>query len=92
MFIFLYFIFILCYLFDCFFFFFLGWGGGGGVDIFQTGTGFIKIENINDKCYNMGSDSITVCHASSKCNPATNDWIPLPEAANIVNSTFASFT
>ncbi|KAL5580836.1 hypothetical protein UlMin_013278 [Ulmus minor] len=47
-----------------------------------TGTGFIKVENTSDKCYNLASDSITDFHASSNSNPATNDWIP--EAANAV--------
>ncbi|PON62787.1 maternal effect embryo arrest [Trema orientale] len=49
-----------------------------------TGTGFIKVENTDEKCYNLGSDSVPGCHASSKCNPATNDWIPVPEAANMI--------
>lgn len=50
-----------------------------------TGTGFIKIDKTDEESYNLGSDSVTDCHASSNCNPATNDWIPLPEAANAIS-------
>ncbi|KAB1225777.1 hypothetical protein CJ030_MR1G005306 [Morella rubra] len=41
-----------------------------------TGTGFIKMEQSNGKCFDLASDSDTSCHASCHCNPATNDWVP----------------
>ncbi|KAE8039203.1 hypothetical protein FH972_011633 [Carpinus fangiana] len=41
-----------------------------------TGTGFIKMENADGKCFHLAPDSDTSCHASCHCNPATNDWIP----------------
>lgn len=54
---------------------------------FQTGKGFIKMDNTSGKCYNLGSDSVTDCHEHSKCNPATNDWFPAPdETANSVKN------
>ncbi|XP_057772460.1 uncharacterized protein LOC130992020 [Salvia miltiorrhiza] len=43
-----------------------------------TGTGFIKVEKTNEKDYIIASESTAECHASSKGNPATNDWIPSP--------------
>ncbi|XP_062085108.1 uncharacterized protein LOC133791201 [Humulus lupulus] len=49
-----------------------------------TGTGFIKIENTSDKNYKLEADTVTCCHASSTCNPATNDWIPVPDAADTI--------
>uniref|UniRef100_A0A803PUX3 Maternal effect embryo arrest 59 n=1 Tax=Cannabis sativa TaxID=3483 RepID=A0A803PUX3_CANSA len=45
-----------------------------------TGTGFIKVENTSDRSYNLEADTVTCCHASSTCNPATNDWTPVPNA------------
>ncbi|XP_050204022.1 uncharacterized protein LOC126654027 isoform X2 [Mercurialis annua] len=53
----------------------------------QTGTGFIKMEDANEKGFSLASDSVTSCHASSKGNPATNDWIP---AASSDTVTFPS--
>ncbi|KAL8516332.1 hypothetical protein ACS0TY_014843 [Phlomoides rotata] len=41
-----------------------------------TGTGFIKVDSTNEKGFSLAPDSSTECHASSKGNPATNDWIP----------------
>ncbi|KAA8549358.1 hypothetical protein F0562_001042 [Nyssa sinensis] len=41
-----------------------------------TGTGFIKVENTNDVCFNLAPESTTDCHAHCKGNPATNEWIP----------------
>ncbi|XP_050204021.1 uncharacterized protein LOC126654027 isoform X1 [Mercurialis annua] len=52
-----------------------------------TGTGFIKMEDANEKGFSLASDSVTSCHASSKGNPATNDWIP---AASSDTVTFPS--
>ncbi|KAJ8747690.1 hypothetical protein K2173_013141 [Erythroxylum novogranatense] len=43
-----------------------------------TGTGFIKTENANGKCFSLTPDTVTDSHASCKGNPATNDWIPAP--------------
>ncbi|KAG6411932.1 hypothetical protein SASPL_124586 [Salvia splendens] len=43
-----------------------------------TGTGFIKMENTNEKDFSIAGETTTECHASSKGNPATNDWIPSP--------------
>ncbi|XP_057953258.1 uncharacterized protein LOC131147734 [Malania oleifera] len=42
-----------------------------------TGTGFIKMENANGKCFSLAPDSATGCHGSGRGNPATNDWIPV---------------
>ena len=41
-----------------------------------TGTGFIKTENENGKCFSLALNSTDGCHDSCKGNPATNDWIP----------------
>ncbi|KAF4372206.1 hypothetical protein F8388_002212 [Cannabis sativa] len=38
------------------------------------------VENTSDRSYNLGADAVTCCHASSTCNPATNDWTPVPNA------------
>lgn len=50
-----------------------------------TGKGFIKMDD-NGKSYYIAPDSDLTHHASSKGNPATNDWIP--SADN--QETFAS--
>lgn len=42
---------------------------------FQTGTGFIKMEDPNGKCFSLAPETSS-CHESCKGNPATNDWIP----------------
>ncbi|KAJ9146755.1 hypothetical protein P3X46_028985 [Hevea brasiliensis] len=47
-----------------------------------TGTGFIKMENINGKSFSLAPDPVSCCHASCRGNPATNEWIPA--AANTV--------
>ncbi|XP_048504366.1 uncharacterized protein LOC104900015 isoform X2 [Beta vulgaris subsp. vulgaris] len=41
-----------------------------------TGKGFIKMENDNGEKYYISPDTDLTHHASSKGNPATNDWIP----------------
>ncbi|KMT05134.1 hypothetical protein BVRB_7g172830 isoform B [Beta vulgaris subsp. vulgaris] len=41
-----------------------------------TGKGFIKMENDNGEKYYISPDTDLAHHASSKGNPATNDWIP----------------
>ena len=41
-----------------------------------TGTGFIRMENADGKCFGLALDKSTSCHGSCKGNPATNDWIP----------------
>ncbi len=40
-----------------------------------TGTGFINVEK-SGKCFHIEPDNDSGCHHSSKCNPATNDWVP----------------
>ncbi|CAI9759139.1 unnamed protein product [Fraxinus pennsylvanica] len=42
----------------------------------KTGTGFINVENTNGVSFSIVPDSATESHASSRGNPATNDWIP----------------
>ncbi|KAJ4725659.1 Maternal effect embryo arrest 59 [Melia azedarach] len=42
----------------------------------MTGTGFIKMEAANAKCFSLAPDTTNTCHSSCKGNPATNDWIP----------------
>ncbi|KAG8660162.1 uncharacterized protein LOC110606385 [Manihot esculenta] len=41
-----------------------------------TGTGFIKMENANGKCFCLAPDPVSLCHPSCRGNPATNEWIP----------------
>ncbi|KAK4606712.1 hypothetical protein RGQ29_000805 [Quercus rubra] len=41
-----------------------------------TGTGFIKMGDNNGQCFHLEPESVTSCHTSCQCNPATNDWIP----------------
>ncbi|CAO2825193.1 unnamed protein product [Amaranthus hypochondriacus] len=41
-----------------------------------TGKGFIKMENENGNSYSLAPDSDLTHHASTKGNPATNEWIP----------------
>ncbi|KAL6967619.1 hypothetical protein U1Q18_045663 [Sarracenia purpurea var. burkii] len=41
-----------------------------------TGTGFIKVEDVNGVSFNLASDAATGFHGPVKGNPATNDWIP----------------
>nr|XP_043621094.1 uncharacterized protein LOC122592841 [Erigeron canadensis] len=43
-----------------------------------TGTGFIKVDGTNGAAFNLGSESENTHHASSKGNPATNEWTPAP--------------
>ncbi|KAH6765683.1 hypothetical protein C2S52_016666 [Perilla frutescens var. hirtella] len=43
-----------------------------------TGTGFIKMDNTNEKGFSLTPESTTECHESCRGNPATNDWIPAP--------------
>ncbi|KAK1588914.1 hypothetical protein Q3G72_028553 [Acer saccharum] len=50
-----------------------------------TGTGFIKMEDANCKCFGLALNTNTSCHGSCKGNPATNDWIP--SANDMVNSS-----
>ncbi|KAK4441859.1 hypothetical protein Salat_0520900 [Sesamum alatum] len=45
-----------------------------------TGTGFIKVDNINGKGLSLTPDTATECHASCRGNPATNDWTPASTA------------
>ncbi|KAL5748005.1 hypothetical protein ACOSQ2_025302 [Xanthoceras sorbifolium] len=47
-----------------------------GKEHHTTGTGFIKVENANRKCYGLALNTNTSCQESCKGNPATNDWIP----------------
>lgn len=43
----------------------------------QTGKGFIRMEDENEKPdYILTPELDLTHHASSKGNPATNDWIP----------------
>lgn len=59
---------------------------------FQTGTGFIKVENDNGRSFSLDPDSDTSCHASCKGNPATNDWIPAAlDAVKNTNRTSIHF-
>lgn len=44
--------------------------------LLQTGTGFIKVEKTDGKCFILAPDSDTSFHGSCQSNPATNDWIP----------------
>ncbi|KAL9238724.1 hypothetical protein vseg_013108 [Gypsophila vaccaria] len=41
-----------------------------------TGTGFIKVEDGSGKLYDIAPDLDYNHHASSKGNPATNEWLP----------------
>ncbi|XAR60691.1 hypothetical protein NMG60_11034166 [Bertholletia excelsa] len=41
-----------------------------------TGTGFIKVENVNGKCFSLAPEADEARHPACKGNPATNDWIP----------------
>lgn len=44
-----------------------------------TGTGFIRVDSSNTRNgFRLAPDDSAESHASSKGNPATNDWIPAP--------------
>ncbi|KAI3801476.1 hypothetical protein L1987_29581 [Smallanthus sonchifolius] len=43
-----------------------------------TGTGFIKVDGKNGTAFNLVPESDYAHHASSKGNPATNEWTPAP--------------
>lgn len=43
-----------------------------------TGTGFIKVDGTNTAAFDLGPESENFHHASSKGNPATNEWTPAP--------------
>ncbi|GLU11487.1 hypothetical protein SLE2022_282280 [Rubroshorea leprosula] len=51
-----------------------------------TGTGFINMENSNDGCFSLEPDQATESHASSRGNPATNEWIPAAAESVAFNS------
>lgn len=45
--------------------------------LFQTGTGFIRVEQPHDSPLNLpADDGAAAHHESCRGNPATNDWIP----------------
>ena len=45
--------------------------------LLQTGTGFIKMDKPTGASFELSEDpDTTERHASSKGNPATNEWIP----------------
>ncbi|KAK9055333.1 hypothetical protein SSX86_026416 [Deinandra increscens subsp. villosa] len=54
---------------------------------FMTGTGFIKVDGRNETAFNLGPESEHAHHASSKGNPATNEWTPQPvDMASLVSN------
>lgn len=60
--------------------------------LFQTGTGFIAVDNAKGMSFNLAPDKTTDCHASSHGNPATNDWIPAAnDMVNLESSPYKEF-